>query len=201
MSVSAFPLAWPEGLARTERPVTSQFRTSLAGALKNVRTSIEAFGRDSGKPVADIILSSNCTLGVDRPVDPGVAAWFTWDGAQRCIAVDRYPKPEDNLQAIHHILEARRTEMRHGGLHIVRQTFKGFTALPAPNAGNRPPWREVLGLNGNPSREQIEAAYREKAKTAHPDRGGSREAWDRLTEAYQAAKFATPSPNSPEVIR
>jgi hypothetical protein len=103
---------------------------------------LEAFGRDSGKAVSEIAISSNVTLGQDRPPDTGVAVWFTWDGQQRCIAVDRYPKPEDNLQAIHHVLEARRTEMRHGGLHVVRQTFKGFTALPAPPG--RKSWREVL---------------------------------------------------------
>lgn len=186
--VTAYPLSWPEGLPRSERPTTSQFKTGLTGALANVRKSLTAFGADTGKPVTGIVLSSNVVLGDDRPRDPGIAAWFTWDGAQRCIAVDRYPKPEDNLQAVHHILEARRTEMRHGGLHIVRQTFKGFTALPAPDAGRKPAWRDVLGIKGAPALADVERAYREQAKTAHPDRGGSREAWDRLVAAYEQGK-------------
>jgi hypothetical protein len=186
-----YPLVWPDGLPRTERRVASQFRTSLSAALKNVKKSLEDFGRDSGKPVTDIVLSSNVAgISLDAPKDTGVAAWFTWDGAQRCIAVDRYPKPEDNLQAIHHILEARRTEMRHGGLHIVRQTFKGFVALPAPEGAK--PWREVLGFAaGQPvTAAEIDAAYRERAGKAHPDKGGSTEAMTALNRARAEAKAA-----------
>jgi hypothetical protein len=188
--VQAYPLTWPDGLPRTERKANSQFKTGLSAALKNVRGSLEAFGRDSAKPVSDIILSSNVTLGNDRPADTGVAAWFTWDGAQRCIAVDRYPKPEDNLQAIHHVLEARRTEMRHGGLHIVRQTFKGFTALPAP-PGQRS-WREVLEIPANVTVTPIviDEAYRRLAQKAHPDKGGTAEQMAELNRARAEGKRA-----------
>lgn len=183
----AYPLQWPDGLARTERRVASQFKTQLTGALENVRKSLEAFGCDSGKAVAGIVLSSNVTLGQNSPADPGVAAWFTWDGSQRCIAVDRYPKVQDNLQAIHHIIEARRTEMRHGGLHIVRQTFKGFVALPAP-LGRRS-WRGVLDLPAGPiTPTMIDAAYRAAAGRAHPDKGGTADAMAEVNAARDAAK-------------
>lgn len=185
----AHPLQWPEGLARTERPATSQFKTALPVALNNVRKSLEAFGRDSGKGVTGIVLSSNVTLGVANPQDPGVAAWFVWDGEQRCVAVDRYPKVQDNLQAIHHIIEARRTEMRHGGLHIVRQTFKGFTALPAP-AGHRG-WREVLGFERGAAvtPPDIDEAYRRLAAQRHPDKpGGSVDAMAELNRARDEAR-------------
>lgn len=193
MTIPAYPLAWPDGLPRTERKVQSQFRTSLTAALNNVRKSLEAFGRDSGKAVTDLSISSNVTLGQDRPPDTGVAVWFEWDGQQRCIAVDRYPKAEDNLQAIHHVLEARRTEMRHGGLHVVRQTFKGFTALPAP-PGKRT-WREVFGLGHVPlvniAPATIDNAYRQLAAQAHPDKpGGSTEKMAELNRARAEAKAA-----------
>lgn len=189
--VQAYPLTWPEGLPRTERRQTSQFKTSISSALENVRKSLRLFGVDSGKDVTNVILSSNVgglSFEARGPADPGVAAWFTWDGAQRCIAVDRYPKPEDNLQAIHHILEARRTEMRHGGLHIVRQTFRGFTALPAPKGARE--WRQILGLSGQVDRAAVDAAYREKAKDAHPDRGGSTDRMTELNAAKRAALLA-----------
>lgn len=188
MTIPAYPLQWPEGLPRTERRVTSAFKTGLIGALKNVQDSLRLFGADSGKQLTNVVISSNVTLGENRPADPGVSVWFDWDGAQRCIAVDRYPKPEDNLQAIHHILEARRTEMRHGGLHIVRQTFRGFTALPAP-AGAKG-WREVLGLTGQVTIDMIDAAYRKLAATAHPDKGGSGAAMSELNRARAEAKAA-----------
>jgi hypothetical protein len=190
MTIAPFPLQWPDGLPRTERRVSSQFRSTLSSALNNVRKSLQLFGSDSGKAVTDIVLSSNVGgLALEAPKDPGVAAWFTWDGGQRCIAVDRYPKPEDNLQAIHHILEARRTEMRHGGLHIVRQTFKGFVALPAPP--DRKAWREVLMLPAGPvTRAAIDAAYREMSKKAHPDRGGTPGEMADLTRARDEGRRA-----------
>lgn len=192
MSVQAYPLTWPDGLPRTERKANSQFRTSLSAGLKNVEKSLQDFGRDSGKPVSNIVLSSNVLgLSLEKPTDSGVAAWFDWDGAQRCIAVDRYPKPEDNLQAIHHVLEARRTEMRHGGLHIVRQTFKGFTALPAPPGQKS--WREVLGFPPGADRisaKDIDDRYRSLVAKAHPDAGGSHEAMTELNRARAEGRKA-----------
>jgi hypothetical protein len=186
MSFPPYPLAWPDGLPRTERKAASQFRTALSTAINNVKKSLAAFGSDTGKTVENVSVTSNVAgIAFEPPQDTGVAVWFDWDGGQRCIAVDRYPKVEDNLQAIHHILEARRTEMRHGGLHIVRQTFKGFLALPAPE-GKRE-WREVLQLTGSVTPDQVRSAYRELAKTAHPDTGGSAEAMSELRAARDEA--------------
>ena len=190
MSRPPYPLVWPDGLPRTERKAGSAFKTSLSAAIKNVQASLRLFGSDTGKPVSDTGVTSNVGgISFAAPSDTGVAIWFTWDGAERCIAVDRYPKVEDNLQAIHHILEARRTEMRHGGLHIVRQTFKGFVALPAPEGAK--PWREVLDLpNGPVTAAMIDAAYRGGAQTAHPDKGGSTESMQLLGRARAEAKAA-----------
>jgi len=186
MEAQAFPLTWPDTMPRTPNKAASKFKTGLSAALKNVRSSLGLFAGDSGKKVESLVISSNVTLGVDRPSDPGVAVWFVWDGMQVCIAVDRYAKVEDNLQAIHHIVEARRTEMRHGGLHIVRATFRGFTALPAPK---RRAWREVLGFatGATVDKPSIEAFYREKAKKAHPDAGGSTAAMAELNQAKEQA--------------
>lgn len=188
MQPTAFPLTWPATMPRTKTPVKSQFRTSLNGALSNVRDSLLSFSRDSGKKIDGLVISSNVTLGEQKPADPGVAVWFTWDGLSVCIAVDRYPKVEDNLQAIHHVIEARRTELRHGGLHIVRATFTGFAALPSP--GSKRPWREVFGFG---PAEQIGLNYlnerfRAKSKAAHPDApGGSHDAMAELNAAKAEA--------------
>lgn len=189
MAIPPYPLQWPDTMPRHSTRERSRFKTALSTATNNVRKSIVAFGSDSGKPVQDLVISSNVTLGVDSPADPGVAVWFKWDGQQVCIAVDRYDKLEHNLQAIHHIVEGRRTEPRHGGLNIVRQTFRGFAALPGPAA---PDWRSELGFprDAKPTRDQIDAAYCAKAKTAHPDGGGSDVAFQRLQQLYQQAKAA-----------
>lgn len=183
MTPTAFLLTWPATMPRTKTPVKSQFRTSLNGALSNVRDSLFSFSRDSGKKIDGLVISSNVTLGENKPTDPGVAVWFTWDGLSVCIAVDRYPRVEDNLQAIHHVIEARRTELRHGGLHIVRATFTGFAALPAPAAARS--WREVLGFHTTqqPGKSAIDNAWRELARKAHPDAGGSDTAMAELNQA------------------
>jgi hypothetical protein len=182
----AYPLAWPDGWPRVAPGKRDKglFKTTLPAALKNVSGALTAFGRDSGHAVTNIILSSNVMLGKFNPDDPGVAAWFLWDGEQRCIPVDRYASVEANLQAIFHVLEARRTEIRHGTLALARATFRGFTpALPAPGA--KRPWREVLGIStrGPVIAETIEAAYRRLAKERHPDKGGSTGAMAELNVA------------------
>lgn len=164
---AAYPLTWPAHIPRWSGDRQSgQFKTSLEGALNNVTKSLQAFGRDSGKPVSDIVLSSNYSLGVKRPADPGVAVWFTWEGISICIPVDRYASIEANLQAIFHVIEARRVELRHGTLALVRATFQGFQALPAPEERG---WRAILGFAGlgadfMPTEEEIRSRYRQKAK-------------------------------------
>lgn len=187
---SAYPLSWPHGIPRTEpgRRAASQFKTSLEPALKNVTNSLRRFGEATGKSVSNIVISSNYTLGQRNPADPGIAVWFMWDGRERCIAVDRYPRIEHNLQAVHHVLEARVTEARHGGLRIVQQTFTGFVALPAPESfGGQTCW-EILGIQPNAPRATIEEAWKEKARTLHPDRaGGSEAGMATLNAAKEAA--------------
>lgn len=179
--IAAYPLAWPESMPRYKPTrVAGPFRTGLPGALANVEKSLKDFGADSGQKVAEIVLSSNVTLGSYRPADPGVAAWFLWGGEQVCIPVDRYSTVEANLQAIHHIIEARRVELRHGTLALVKATFRGLQALPPP-----PDWRDVLGLpkQGVITAEDVEAAYRMKARRSHPDHGGTADAMSMVNSA------------------
>lgn len=181
---TAYPLSWPPGFPRKSVRETGQFKTSLAGALKNVQDSLRLFGRDSGKAVKNVVLSSNVALGVQRPTDPGVAVWFTWDDIEICIPVDRYSTPEANLQAIHHVLEARRTELRHGTLALVRASFQGLRALPAPSGRH---WADVLGVTRDAPVETIQAQYRELARRCHPDHGGSEAAMSELNRARDEA--------------
>lgn len=185
MSIASFPLQWPAGFPRTPgvRREPGQFRTNYTDAIKNVQASLRAFAKDSGKTINDPVMSSNIDfMGQIKGDDPGIAVWFTWDSVQICIPVDRYSKPASNLQAIHHILEARRVELRHGTLALVRATFKGFQALPAPKS----PW-EILGVPVSSGRDAIAAAFREKATKAHPDAGGSTAAMAELNAARDAA--------------
>lgn len=186
MSATAYPLAWPVGFPRVKARESSRFKTSLPGALNNVRKSLEMFGKDSGKAIGGLVISSNYTLGTERPADPAVAVYFLWDGLQVCIPVDRYNTLPGNLQAIHHIIEARRVELRHGSLALIRATFTGFTALPPPSAFA--PWRTILGLMSDCTLADAEMAYRAKARAAHPDNGGSHDEMARLNVAIDLAR-------------
>jgi hypothetical protein len=197
ISVPVYPLSWPEGRKRNPNPSASRpFKTSLNVAIQNVRGSLRRFGEDTGIKIAEdsIVFSSNyggvgLEMRQSNPKDTGVAVWFEWDAGLRCIPVDRYSDLAQNVQAIHHLIEADRTKMRYGGLEIVRAAYKGYTALPAPKS--RLQWWQVLGLpNGTRlSKAGLEAAYRARAKVVHPDAGGSREAWDEL-EAARAEALA-----------
>lgn len=162
-----FPLAWPDGQNRTKSRDRSQFRTKLDGAIKNVRDSLRLFAQDSGRAMGAIEVSCNVSLMGGTPQDPGVAVWFVWDGQTRCIAVDRYQTVAENLQAIHHVIEARRVELRHAGIEMARTAFKGFLALPPPP--DRKPWHEVLGLSPSANAEEIRDARKGLARELGAD--------------------------------
>jgi len=168
-NASVYPLQWPAGFPKTSRRESSRFDTSLFKALENVKGALQKFGSDSGKKLSDIIISSNYSLSDTKPGEPGVAVYFTWDGERTCIPVDRYTLVEDNLQAIFHCIEAKRTMLRHGGVNLVKAAFRGYAALPNPDAVN---WRDVLDYRGFDLAE-CKLAYRRAIGNAHPDKGGN----------------------------
>lgn len=182
-----YPLTWPDTMPRKKTREKSRFKTTLSGAINNVKNSLKLFGQDSGKALRDVVISSNVSLGNSKPSDPGVAVWFLWDDMPICIPVDRYLTVEDNLQAIHHVIEARRVELRHGTLALVRATMQGFIALPSPAKRT---WRAVLGFDVGPpvSEADVNEAYRLLAKQYHPDSpGGSVEKMSELNIARDEA--------------
>lgn len=182
MTINAYPLTWPGQFNRTRNRDAGAFRSTLAAALKNVNDSLRLFSQDSGKKLDNIVISSNVTLGSNSPPDSGVAVWFVWDGMQLCIPVDRYAKVEGNLQAIHHIIEARRVELRHGSLQLVRATFTGYLSLPAPEAES---WRDVLQVSVGATDDEIKRAFQNLRSAAHPDRmGGSADQFARVQKAW-----------------
>lgn len=166
---SEYPLQWPEGMPRTKRPGADKFSTSLNGALTNVKKSLALFATDSEHKVENIVVSSNVTLGSQKPKDPGVAVYFSWNGLSTCIPVDRYAKVEANLQAIYHCIEAERVKLRHGGINLVQAAFRGYAALEAPTAGSHRPWYWVLCVAENESRANVEKEYKRLRGKFHTD--------------------------------
>jgi len=119
-----------------------------------------------------------------QPQDTGVAVYFKLKGQNRVLACDKWNRIEHNLWAIRKHIESLRGQARWG-VGNMEQAFAGYTSLPEKAGGVS--WWEALGVTVNATADQISAAYREKAKTAHPDTGGSHEAMALLNEAYRMA--------------
>ena len=135
-----------------------------------------------------LVLSTNVELRRDglpyagrTPADPGVAVYFTWRGQQYAFACDCWQKVEFNLQAIRKTIEAVRGIARWGTGEMVAAAFVGFKALPEQAGGTS--WWHVLSVAESASQEEINAAFKAKARLTHPDAGGSQEAMQQLNDA------------------
>jgi hypothetical protein len=113
----------------------------------------------------------------DTPADPGAAFFFELDGKPHLLACDRWDTTAGNITAIAAHIEALRGQERWG-VATLHEAFAGHVALPAPEQ-----WWQVLGLTAAAPVDLIERRYRELAKHAHPDKGGSHAAMARLNAA------------------
>ena len=184
MTPRAYPLLWPEGWPRTNIHSRGPYRTSLPGALDNLKREIGLLcGPEVGRT---LILSSNVSLGAERPADPGVVAYFTWDQQALAIPCDRWNTVEHNVQAIALTIEAMRAIDRHGAKQMVRAMFRGFVALPGPANGARDRGARSWGPSGR-STSSRRGIGRWRWAT-HPDRGGSHALMAELNAARDAAR-------------
>lgn len=130
-----------------------------------------------------------------EPADTGVAIYFTLrffiNGKQferpTVLTCDKWRKTADNIKAIAKDIEAQRARQRWGCTSI-EQAFQGYRAIPEKCGG--PSWWVLLNVPSTASKEQIKDRFRELAKTAHPDKGGSPQQWNVLQEAYDQAMAA-----------
>ncbi len=194
----AYPLQWPMGRPRTvsrqfghfskrsQKPGqswTTHENLTIAQAMDRLRDELIRLGASR-----DWILSSNLTLNRDgspksgqrKPADPGVALYFKLDGKPICMPCDTYTEVEQNIAALAKHIEATRAIERYGVASLV-EMFTGFTALPSPGAAKA--WWEVLGVSQHASADEINAAWRQKAKEAHSDLGGSDAAMSEINVA------------------
>lgn len=191
---NSYPLQFPIGVARTQDPQHARFETGLSRASENVVKQLERMG------ATDIVITSNMQyksngLPYARQSyieDTGVAVYFRLEGEEKCIAVDKWIRVADNMQAIAKIIEALRGLDRWGSKDLINAAFRGFTALPAQaSASTRRSCWEILGL-AEPdhlgySEQTIRSMYRAKARRAHPDAGGSDAEFAELEQALRDA--------------
>jgi hypothetical protein len=205
-SVTAFPLAWPDGWPRTplhERISGTQFKMLQRRHDQQVPVSFEV-ARNKLARELDLLGARNAVLSTNIPLrldgvprasaepdsrdDPGVAVYFTLKGRQLAMACDRYVSVAANCRSLGLAIEGLRQLERHGGGAMTERAFAGFAALPAPGQVRRH-WRTVFSFDGDtmPSEEFLEKRFRDLAKHRHPDRGGSAEMMVELNEARDQA--------------
>lgn len=197
----AFPLAWPEGWRRTipyRRTNASRFNTTFAHARGELLNELRLLGAKA------VVISSNMAVRNDglpyaetarrKIEDPGVAVYFARGERRLVMARDVFSTVHDNLRSIGLAIAAMRTMERHGGGELMDRAFEGFAALPPPSSSPAPrTWRDVLGpvpphLSAATTLELVEQRFREKARAAHPDAGGSVRAMADLNLAIEAAR-------------
>jgi hypothetical protein len=102
------------------------------------------------------------------------------DGREIMVRKSDWDRPVDNFRRIYFALDAMRKIWREELEDVVRAAY---LQLDAP-ASTRDPY-EVLGVRPDAPMEIVEVAYKTRAKTAHPDRGGSVEAMAELNAAVE----------------
>lgn len=192
----AYPVKWPVGRPRTEswKRKPALFRHEgrpllFDQAVRRVQEQAELFGLKAGFYRArELTLTTNFELRADgrprrdrgTPSDPGVAFFFELDGKAYELFCDRWDSIPGNIAAIAAHIEALRGQERWG-VATLHEAFAGHVALPAPEQ-----WWQVLGLTPAAPADLINRRYRELARDAHPDRGGSEAAMARLNTARDA---------------
>lgn len=189
-NIRAFPLSWPFGWQRTPAYERGKppYKVAFSNALKRLLDQLRLLGAE------DVVVSTNLPLttkgmpGADDRLmdDPGVAVYFNLKGRAQCMACDKWRFIKDNIRGVGLAIEALRQLERCGASDFLDRAFTGFTALPPPQTHRD--WRDVLGYGDAPMlRTSIDTAYKFARSKAHPDKGGSAEAYDEVEKAYERA--------------
>lgn len=202
MTEQRYPLSWPTNWPRTQSHVRkyaqfgktvdngnwkSKASLSIADGTKRLMDELNRLG------ARDVILSTNLKVGKQgyplsdqsEPKDSGVAVYFKLLGKNQVLACDKWTRTADNMAAIAAHIDAIRRQERYG-VGTMAQAFAGYEALPDYSAGRH--WSEILGVSRDADLDEIADAYRTKAKTAHPDNGGTSDGMAEINRAYREAK-------------
>lgn len=190
---SAYPLEWPAGWPRSEEHTRSAYRVSYKVAVHELLKEVRLLGGEhlvisSDAPLrkVDGLPYTEAASEVSR--DPGVAVYFALDGEPVVIACDQWNTVKDNIRAIGHTVVAMRMIQRSGATELLRRAFRGFKALPGPQAR---PWFEMLGVPPTATLDEINRAFRKLAKDIHPDHGGDTREMANLIAARDKGREVT----------
>lgn len=194
MAEQAYPLTWPSYVPRSKSRSRAAFRSRGeygGNSGKKMTAALDALQSEYDKlhGASKMVLSTNVVLRLDgfpradqpRQMDPGAAFYFNRNGQRLCMPCDKWDRVEDNIYAIAMHIGAMRG-MERWGVGTVEQAFAGYKALSAGED-----WWDVLECRRDATREVVEAQYKARIRTAHPDTGGSTEAMARLNVARDQA--------------
>lgn len=208
MTISAYPLTWPNGWRRAASRARAAFhgttrryssdgqkswhsKTTLtvAEARKRLFAELDRLGANATVLSSSLVLNNGGTPRSTQaePRDPGVAVYFKLKGKDRVLACDKWDRAADNIAAVAKHIEAMRGQARWG-VGTLDQAFTGYAALPPPSAANRRPWRAVLNVGETITLADAEWAYRCRLSDVHPDRGGTHEQAAELNAAINEAR-------------
>lgn len=163
--IDAFPLQWPAHVQRTppQNRAWGGFQVTPDKASKDLVAEVQRSGGTG------LVISTNRPVRRDgmpmasarEPDDPGVAVYFTRKGQSICIPCDSFDRVWKNIRAIGLSIRDMRGPESRGCAAITDQAFTGFAALPAPGSI---PWWTILGVDRNATAEQINSAWKAKAR-------------------------------------
>ena len=192
-TATRYPLAWPLQWTRTSPHARARAHFKSYRQAMTVATALQRLSGELARLGATHeVLSTNVQTRLDgmprsgqaEPSDPGAALYFKLKGQDRCLACDKWTRIADNIAALAQHIDALRRIERYG-VGTMEQAFAGYAALP-PDASTD--WWIVLGVRADASQDEVDRAFREQSKRAHPDQGGRHEDMARLSAARAAAK-------------
>jgi hypothetical protein len=204
-AITRYPLEWPLGWKRTRSRRSADFRmtregrpapdgkttkyatqVNMAVATERLERQLDALGAKNPTLSTNVSLTmSGRPRGDENPSDPGAAVYFMFKGKATVLACDSYFRVADNIAALAAHIDALRRIERYG-VGTIEQALAGYKALPADTAAD---WRMVLfGVKDcRVGIDDVQAAYRSRAREVHPDTGGSDEAMAQLNRARDYA--------------
>ncbi|MFC4550094.1 MULTISPECIES: J domain-containing protein [Halorussus] len=188
-------LDWPAGFDRTnpaDRTRNNRYEATLRDSIDDLEAELGRVGVDDWRlstaarhqkrnpkyPYADA-----------NPSDPSAVVRWSMDGAQYAVACDAYSRLRDNVRTLYlYVREKRKMEQRPV---VTGESEFANARLPPGDSeadavvARRPP-HELLDVAPDAAEDVVKAAARQKLKEHHPDRGGDREAFQRVQEAREA---------------
>lgn len=165
----AYRVSTDKSWAATDRELKDCFRKWRV-------TSWEVLAGLKGLPAAKFYQTDEEREVLVNFIHPG-------SGAQMPISSKGQERAVDNFRVCFLAIDAIRLNEARGIADVVREAY---LALPSP-AKVRDPY-EVLGLRPDAPDDLVDSSYRALSKKAHPDAGGSEDAFRELTAAHEAVK-------------